>query len=240
VKGRFEELDWCDTPMGELVLRRRWDPTVGREVHEIKLNDEFLMSSMFTASEVALARLALAACGGDALDVVVGGLGLGYTAHTVLADPRVRSLVVIDALSEVIGWHQRGLVPGGNELAADPRSHLVHGDFFAMAGSPAGLDPTAPHRRLDAIIVDIDHSPRHLLHPSHGDFYRPDGLRRLAQRLRPGGVFALWSNDPPDEGFTAALAEAFPAVSVEIVRFPNPLQDRDATSTVYLATTAAT
>ena len=32
------------------------------------------------------------------------------------------------------------------------------------------------------------------------------------------------------------LAEVFVEVSAEVVRFPNPLQDREATNTVYLAT----
>src|SRR5580658_8648838 len=125
---RFEELDWQQTPLGELVLRRRWYPAVGRDVYEIKLNDEYLMSSLFTVAELELGRLAVAELQGtDDLDVVVGGLGLGCTAQAVLESPNVRSLAVIDALSEVIGWHQREMIP--SELAADPRCRLVHGDF---------------------------------------------------------------------------------------------------------------
>ncbi|MEU4743078.1 spermidine synthase [Actinosynnema sp. NPDC023658] len=237
MSARFQELDWRRTPLGELVLRRRWDPMFDREVHEIKLNDEFLMSSLFTVSEVELARLALAGLAGP-LDVVVGGLGLGYTARTVLENPDVRSVLVVDALGEVIEWHRQGLLPGGRELAADPRCRLVHDDFFALARSDRGLDPTEPDRLFHAIVVDIDHSPRHLLHPDNADFYEPEGLRRLAARLHPGGVFALWSNEPPDDAYTAALTDRFARVDAEVVRFHNPLQDRDATATVYLAWTA--
>ncbi|MFT7836713.1 spermidine synthase [Saccharothrix sp. BKS2] len=236
--ARFQELDWRRTPLGELVLRRRWDPVFDREVHEIKLNDEFLMSSLFTVSEVELARKALAGLTGP-LDVLVGGLGLGYTARTVLEHPGVRSLLVVDALAEVIDWHRRGLVPGGTELAGDPRCTLLHADLFALARSADGLDPATPHRRFHAVVVDVDHSPRHLLHPDNADFYGSPGIHRLTQRLHPGGVFALWSNEPPDDGYTAALAEHFAHAVAEVVRFPNPLQGRDATSTVYLATTSA-
>jgi spermidine synthase len=235
MSARFQELDWRRTPLGELTLRRRRDPRSGEDVHEIKLNDEFLMSSLFTVAEVELARLALAELPQEPLQVVVGGLGLGYTAHTVLEHPHVESLVVVDALNEVIEWHQQGLIPAGEALAADPRCRLVHGDFFAMLRSGDGFDPEAPGRQFDAIVVDIDHSPRHLLHPSNADFYEPDGLRRLAGLLRPDGVFALWSNDPPDEEFTARLAAIFTAVRAEVVSFPNPLQDRESTNTVYLA-----
>ncbi|MDH6115097.1 spermidine synthase [Kitasatospora sp. MAP12-15] len=238
MSARFEELDWRQTPMGELALRRRWYPSVGRDVYEIKLNDEFLMSSLFTAAELELGRLAIAELtgtetgAGRKLDVVVGGLGLGCTAQAVLGSPEVGSLIVVDALSEVIEWHQRDLIPSG--LAADPRCRLVHGDFFATLASPVGLDPLHPDRRFDAIIVDIDHSPRHWLHPSHAAFYQPEGLRRLGDRLRPGGVFAYWSNDPPEEEFTAALGRVLTDVRAEVITFDNPLQERTATNTVYL------
>jgi spermidine synthase len=236
MSARFQELDWRETPLGELTLRRRWDPVVGSDVHEIKLNDEFLMSSLFTVAEVELARRGLAESAATALDVVVGGLGLGYTAQAALENPAVRQLVVVDALGEVIEWHERGLIPAGVGLTADPRCHLVQGDFFAMLRSGAGFDPPAD-RLWHAILVDIDHSPRHFLHPSHADLYQPAGLRRLGARLHPGGVFALWSNDPPDEEFTDALAQSFAEARAEVVRFDNPLQQREATATIYLAKT---
>ncbi|MEU0886195.1 spermidine synthase [Lentzea sp. NPDC005914] len=235
MSARFQELDWRQTSLGELTLRKRHDPVVGGEVHEIKLNDEFLMSSMFTVGEVELARLALAAIPRAPLDVVVGGLGLGFTAVTVLENADVGSLLVVDALGEVIEWHQQGLIPAGSVLTADARCRLVHGDFFAMLRSGHGFDPATPGRAFDAIIVDIDHSPRHLLRPGNADFYEPEGLRRLAGLLRPGGVFALWSNDPPDDEFIATLSSVFTDVHAEIVSFPNSLQGKDSTNTVYLA-----
>jgi spermidine synthase len=233
---RFQELGWRSTPMGELVLRRRWDTTVERDVLEIKLDDEFLMSSLFTVAEVELAHRALAELPGEDLDVVVGGLGLGYTAQAVLADPRVRSLSVVEALDVVVEWHENGLIPTEPPLAPDRRCEFVHGDFFAMLRSPEGLDPTAPWRRFHAIVVDIDHSPRHVLHPSHRAFYEPAGLGRLADYLYPGGVFGLWSNDPPDQEFLTALTSTFAQARAEVVTFANPLQNRDATATIYLAT----
>jgi hypothetical protein len=92
----FEELDFRPTPMGALSLRRRRQLSTGIDVYEIKLGDEFLMSSLFTVAEIALARLGLAVLQRADLDVVVGGLGLGYTAQAVLEDKRVRSLIVVD------------------------------------------------------------------------------------------------------------------------------------------------
>jgi hypothetical protein len=237
---RFEELAWQQTPMGEISLRRRLDPALNRQVYEVKLGDEFLMSSLFTVAEVELARLGLAELVGTAehgLDVVVGGLGLGYTARTVLGDQRVRSLIVVDALDEVIAWHQQGLLPFAAVLTTDPRCRLLHGDFFGLTADPIGYDPDLPGRRVHAVLLDIDHSPRHLLHPRHSGFYTADGLRLLAAHLHPGGVFGLWSNDPPDDRFTAVLGEVFATARAEVITFDNPLQRRTATNTIYLART---
>ncbi|QIP82940.1 spermidine synthase [Streptomyces sp. Tu 2975] len=235
MSARFAELDWKPTPMGDISLRRRRDPRSGDDVYEVKLGDEYLMSSLFTAGEIALARLGLAALPETGLDVAVGGLGLGYTARAALDDTRVRSLIVVDALAEVIGWHKGGLVPLGPGLVQDPRCRLVHGDFFAAVGEGGGLDPEDPDRRFHAVLLDIDHSPRQMLHPRHEALYRPDGLRALAARLRPGGTFALWSNDPPDESFGAVLADTFAESEAHVVPFDNPLQHGTATNTVYVA-----
>lgn len=210
----------------------------GLEVFEVKLGEEFLMSSLFTAAEVALARQGLAGHKADALDVVVGGLGLGYTARAALEHPAVRSLLVVDALAEVIDWHRRGLVPHGKELASEPRCQLVHGDFFALARVPSiGFDEMQPGRRFHAVLLDIDHSPRALLHPQHGSFYAPEGLRQLASHLHPGGTFALWADGAPDDEFLATLASVFATSEAHIVRFFNPLLECESASSVYVART---
>ncbi len=231
----FEELDYRPTPIGTLSLRRRRDLTLDIDVFEIKLGDEFLMSSLFTASEVALAHLGLADLLGGELDVVVGGLGLGYTARAVLEHDTVRSLVVVETLDAVIDWHETGLLPLGPDLTNDPRSRFVHGDFFALATSDDGFDADKPARRFDAILVDIDHAPDFYLDPANAAFYQPEGLSTFARHLRPGGVFGLWSNDKPDDAFTSRLGTVFAEARAEPVTFHNPLQNREATQTVYLA-----
>jgi spermidine synthase len=231
----FEELDYRPTSIGALSLRRRRELSLDLDVFEIKLGEEFLMSSLFTASEVALARLGLAALPGDSLDVVVGGLGLGYTARTVLEHDNVGSLIVVEMLDAVIEWHQTGLLPLGPELLRDSRCRLVQADFFALAKATAGFDDKNPGGRFDAILVDIDHSPNALLHTRSTGFYQPEGLRSLAAHLKPGGIFGLWSNDLPDQTFTDRLASIFPQAWAEPVTFHNPLQNRPFTQTVYLA-----
>ncbi|WP_228870035.1 spermidine synthase [Roseibium aggregatum] len=231
----FEELDYAPTPIGAISLRRRHILALKTDVFEILLGEEHLMSSLFTASEIALADKGLAALDGDTLDVLVGGLGLGYTAQAVLAHESVADLTVVDLLAPVIRWHEEGLVPMKTELADSPRCRLVQGDFFAMAASEDGFDRDQPGRQFDALLIDIDHTPERLLHGGSKGFYTPEGLRAVQRFVKPGGIVGLWSDEAPDEAITALLGQAFDAAWAEPVVFANPLQDgREVTQAVYL------
>ncbi|MEO0977675.1 MAG: spermidine synthase [Pseudomonadota bacterium] len=231
----FEELDYAPTPIGAISLRRRHILSLKTDVFEILLGEEHLMSSLFTASEIALAEKGLAALEGDGLDVLVGGLGLGYTAKAALAENRVRTLDVIDLLEPVIRWHREGLVPMKTELADDPRCRFVQGDFFALAASQDGFDEERPGRRYDALLIDIDHTPERLLHGGSKGFYTAEGFTSVQRFLKPGGVMGLWSDEAPDDAITALLASAFDDAWSEPVVFENPLQDgREVIQAVYL------
>ena len=234
----FEEIDRRDTPIGVISVRRRLEPTLQVDVYEVKLGDEFLMSSLFTVAEIALADLGLAACTADALDVVVGGLGLGYTARAALADTRVREMYVVEALGAVIEWHTQHLLPLAAEMTDDPRCHFVEGDFFALVAGDGPFAPDAPEK-LHAVLLDVDHSPRHLLSETHAPFYEAAGLARLADRLHPGGVFGLWADGAPDAEFVGTLEQVFATATAHVVTFPNFYTGGESSSTVYVATAAA-
>ncbi|MDP1875743.1 hypothetical protein [Phenylobacterium sp.] len=225
----FAELAYHVTPLGALSLRRRRMLALDIDVLEVKLGEDFLMSSLFTAGERALAHLAIEAAPAGELDVLVGGLGLGYTAAAALDHDRVRSLLVIDVLPEVIAWHEAGLVDLGPRLVADPRCRLQQGDFFAMARSGAAPSPG----RFHVIAVDIDHSTEAWLNAAHGDLYTEVGLRSLKAWLHPEGVFALWSDAAPDDDFLARMALVFTRVDAEVVAFDNPLRDAEESCTIY-------
>ena len=172
----FQELDYRITPMGELVLqRRRMAALGGREVFEVKLAGEYLMSSLFHTAETALADIGLGRLRGGMWSVVVGGLGLGHTAAAALAFPQVERLVVVEALAPVIDWHRQGLVPNGERLRSDPRCSFLQADFFALART-TGFDPETVGQRFDAILLDIDHTPERLLSSAHAD--RQNNVKR--------------------------------------------------------------
>ncbi|MGH1486236.1 MAG: spermidine synthase [Cellvibrionaceae bacterium] len=232
----FKEIDSQASPLGEISLRRRRMPAFGdRDIYEVKLGDEFLMSSMFVEAEEALSTLGLAAVRGDELSVVVGGLGLGYTAVAALKDERITELLVVDALDTVIGWHKSELVPLGKILNTDTRNRYVLGSFFDLASDPsAGFDPGSKGKKFDAILLDIDHSPTEFLNSANASFYTTEKLGLMAQQLKAGGVFSMWSQNLPEENFEALLATVFESVDSHIVSFFNPLQGCQSTNSVYV------
>lgn len=235
----FEELDYQATELGDISLRRRSEPRLdNRIIYEVKLGDEFLMSSLFVEAEEQLSSLGLAKLKSNGhkenLDVVVGGLGLGYTALTALQDSALKRLRTIDVMLPVIDWHKRGILPIGDVLASDARSELILGDFFAIATDEQGgfLEDS----KVDAVLLDIDHSPSHWLNDVNSSFYSSESLQKVAAKIHSGGVFGLWSNELPDDDFTALLNSVFSQTESHIVSFDNPYSGGTSTNSVYIAT----
>ncbi|MEX2214861.1 MAG: hypothetical protein WD768_12070 [Phycisphaeraceae bacterium] len=226
------ELDYQHTAIGELILRRRRSPSLdGGFVYEVKLNGEFLMSSVATVSEEALAELALAEFGESSCDVLIGGLGLGYTAAAALRHFQVRRVDVVEFLQPVIDWHRNRLVPVAEQLLGDSRCRFIHDDFFDYVRDATQDDA----RRYGIILLDIDHSPESWLHPAHKRCYGPEGLRALAEKLNPNGVFALWSAAAPDERFLTRMQDAFAKVCMYPVDYFHPTLHSHEQNTVIVA-----
>ena len=135
----LEILAYEESPLGPLCLRRRELLSQrGTFVTEVTLNHEFLMSSLYTDSERALAQTALQMHSGNDLQVLVGGLGLGYTAREAVLSQRVARVEVVELLPQVIDWLGRGLVPLSSELCGEQRLVVHQGDIYRrLAGSPA-------------------------------------------------------------------------------------------------------
>ena len=190
------------------TLRRRDDGAL-----ELRVNGVFVMDDVETSSEQALARTVIDL---GAREILVGGLGLGYTLHALLASPQVTKVVVAELHPEIVGWMRDGTIPGA-DLLADERTQVLVGDVreVVAAQSPASLD---------AIALDVDNGPDFLVHDANAAVYGPDFVEVCALRLRPGGSLCVWSM-APSKSLNASLGTALTDVREQAVDVK--LQDRD-------------
>lgn len=230
--SKLEILAYESTPLGTLCLRRRellFRP--GTFVTEVTLNHEFLMSSLYTDSERQLAKTAIEMHGGSHLRVLVGGLGLGYTAHQALLSEEVASVEVSELLPEVIEWMLSGRVPLSQSLAADERLELTTGDVYQRLSLP-------PPSSFDLILIDVDHSPDERLDEhvddSNASFYSESGLRLAKEHLSEGGVLGVWSY-AKSSPFVDALNLVFDQVHMLDVSYQNEMVDKHCTDWLFFA-----
>jgi spermidine synthase len=211
-----------------LCLRRReLLSQPGTMVTEVTLNHEFLMSSLYTDSEQALAQVALQMHAGDGLRVLVGGLGLGYTAYEALLSDRVASVEVVELLPQVIDWLDRGLVPLSSELKDQQRLAITQGDVYRRLADP-------PENPLDVILIDVDHSPDDRLGEQSIPFYTAQGLQAARRHLATDGILAVWSY-AESSPFADALRDVFQEVRVQPVTHENRLIDEQHTDWLFFA-----
>lgn len=217
------------TPIGVIYLLRRQTPLEQDWVTQIEINGHLLMCSVNNQSERSLATLALELHKGEGpRDVLVGGLGLGYTAQAALECSNVGSVRVMEKMDFVTDWMAEGLLPLSETLAADKRLSIALGDVYDDLLGPATT-------KYDVILVDVDHAPDQPLSNASRPFYTEEGQARVAQHLKPGGVLAVWSARDNDE-FADTLAASYPRSSREQVHWVD-VEDTSLSlnNTVFLA-----
>ncbi len=230
-KLNLEILAYDETPLGLLCLRRReLLSRPGTIVTEVSLNHEFLMSSLYTDSEQMLSRRAIELHAGDDLKVMVGGLGLGYTAAEALKSLRVKEVEVIELLPQVIEWMHGGLVPLSDSLNAECRLTLTEADVYQRLTGPKATDATT----YDVILIDVDHSPDDRLGNDSDGFYTEKGLIAARQHLAVNGVLGVWSY-AKSSPFVDALHEVFEEVLVESVTHLNEMIQQEHTDWLFFA-----
>jgi spermidine synthase len=183
------EVARAETERGELVLRRRTSG-VGGDVLELRANGVFVMDTVETSSEIAMAEVALDLVP-DPRDVLVGGLGLGFTLQRVLADVRVEKVAVVEIEADLIVWMRDGTVPHGPALLADRRVTVVNADI-AMAINEA-------RHTYDLVLLDVDNGPGYLVHDDNEGLYSSAMLTRCRDLLNPDGVLVIWSGNRAPE-----------------------------------------
>lgn len=215
--SRIAILRESQTLLGKVELRRRWSLALEQNVLEIFINSNLMMSSAVHVSEDALAERGLAESVSGDLKVLIGGLGLGFTARRVLAEERVRSVAVVELLTPIIEWHREGVIPWSSELLSDERLELIEEDFFSYLARPA-----VPASLFDVILVDIDDGPDDVWHSAHAAFYSQAGLESALSHVHPGGVLAFWFAIQPSEAFLRLFGQVVDKARVEPVVFYDP------------------
>jgi len=182
----YVEIARAESERGELVLRERRDENAPT-VLELRANGVFVMDTIETTTERALANEALRLVA-EPREVLVGGLGLGFTMHEVLADHRVERCRVVEIEQALVDWMRNGTVAHGPEMLADDRLDVVVADV-ALALAEAGA------ASYDLVLLDVDNGPGYLVHDGNAAIYREPFLERARRVLRDGGVLVIWSAD---------------------------------------------
>jgi spermidine synthase len=223
MRVEYVEIARAETERGELVLRERRADNAP-SVLELRANGVFVMDTLEVGTEQSLAESALAQVA-DPRAVVVGGLGLGYTMHSVLADSRVERCAVVEIEQDLVDWMRNGTVPHGPALLADERVHVVVADIAVALAEAAPAS-------YDLVLLDVDNGPGHLVHDGNAALYREAFLRSTRQVLRPGGALAIWSaaESPELERTLTGVFDSAEAHAHEVL-----LQDRDEQYWLYVA-----
>jgi spermidine synthase len=178
----YAEIARAETERGEIVLRERraaGTPTV----LELRVNGVYVMDTLETTTERALATAALELVE-DPREVLVGGLGLGFTMHEVLADPRVERCTVVELEHPLVDWMRDGTIAHGPKMLADARLTVTVGDV-AQVLTEAGEDS------FDLVLLDVDNGPDHLVHDANSAIYKPAFLEAARRAVRQ--VLVVWS-----------------------------------------------
>jgi spermidine synthase len=220
----YVEIARDSTPRGEVVLRARHEAEDVPPVLELRVNGVFVMDTRETGSEQGLASVALAQVSSP-LFVLVGGLGLGFTAHAVLADRRVQHVVVVEIEEALVRWMRDGTVPHGPSYLADERLTVVNADIRQAVAE------SAPES-YDLVLLDVDNGPGFLVHQDNEAVYRAGFLGAVHNVLREGGAVVVWSAAQAPQ-LVEELASVFGPVTP--LPFDVRLQGRDEQYWLYLA-----
>lgn len=207
-----EILGRAETPDGEILLRRHG------EVVELIVNGVYAMDTVDISSELALADAAGVRQG----RVLVGGLGLGFTAARLLE--RGAEVDVVERAGPLLEWARRGVTPQLGRLAGDPRVQLHHADISGFV--------TTTTETWDAIVLDVDNGPSFLIHADNAEVYTERFLRACLARLTPGGRLLIWC-ESASPTLEIALRRLTPAV--EAIDVPVSREGREFSYTLYRA-----
>ena len=182
------------------------------------------MGSWASGSEEALATLVCERLGPHASQLLIGGLGMGFTLGAALrALPANATVVVAELVPKVVIWANGPLAHIFGGSLADPRVLLEVRDVHDVIQER--------REQFDAILLDVDNGPDGLINLANERLYCNWGLRTAHAALRPGGVLAIWSAYP-DASFVERLRCA--KFEVEEIMLADD-RERDSPHFIWLA-----
>ena len=202
----WELLGQTHAPDGtDMALTRRGNEYV------ILAGGRSLMSSRMHGSEEALATLT---CGRvrrlDRPQVLIGGLGMGFTLRATLdLLPPDAAVVVAELVPAVVEWNRSSLGPLAGHPLKDKRVVVDVGDVAVTLRSNPG--------RFDAVLLDVDNGPAAFSASHNAGLYDDRGLAAARAALKIGGVLAVWSAWE-DRRFEQRLRHGGFTVAVERLR----------------------
>jgi len=169
---------------GEMVLFQHG------EDFSIKINDQDLMHSRQHESELELARLGCVHLAGHkAPNILIGGLGMGYTLRQALdmLSPSAQ-VVVSELLGALVEWNREFFGELNGRPLEDKRVDLKMGNIVELISDSRS--------RFDAILLDIDNGPNAMTDSGNRRLYGREGIRACRCALRDQGCLAVWSAEP--------------------------------------------
>ena len=182
----------------------------------IRAGGRILMGSHRPGSERAMAELTLDALPNErkvAANVLVGGLGCGFTLRATLDQLGAEARVTVsELLPAVVEWNRGPMGECSGLPVGDNRVQVVIGDIKQLL--------LRERQTFDAIMLDVDNGPQAFTQQSNAWLYSKCGLDASRRALRSRGVLSVWSAGP-NEAFSTRLRAAGFDIRCHTVRSSN-------------------
>lgn len=186
-------MEICKPPRKLLIQKDKgdfhlqlWEHIIkGKKEYELVINGVFIMASYNGYSSELLIRNAIHKLEQSDISVLVGGLGMGYTVKEACKYPKIKSIDVVEIVTDVILWNKEFLLDCNEGCLSDPRVKIIQNDFYDYV--------IGTNKRYDLICMDIDNGPSLIVNEGNNRAYGVDFFNRVKQIMNVSGMFVIWS-----------------------------------------------
>lgn len=176
----------------------------------VNVDGKELMSSYCHVSEDALATVSRRCTTLPKPEIMIGGLGLGFTLAAYIKEFGDNAvLTVVEKSPDIIHWFK----------TYTNRNSLADLDDSSVNYVCADISKYNPEKRFDIIALDVDNGPEAICGEHNETLYNRDGLKRIFNQLNPEGTLLLWSAFDSESYVEDAKQSGF-KVTTEVVDIP--------------------